>query len=87
MSLQPTACKLAPQPDWLAPLLQHGPQPQLEQLLLQAGCSCQRLRKWPPVTTLACALAYAAHPDQPWQDLWSHLHPDDPAPPCAAAWH
>lgn len=87
MSVQPTPCTSLSQPDWLAPLLQHCPKPQLEQLLQKAGCRCQRRRKLPPITVLACALAYAAHPDQPWQDLWTHLHPDDPAPPCAAAWH
>jgi hypothetical protein len=87
MSVQPTVCPRILQPDWLAPLLQQFPTAQLEQLLLRAGCSCQRHRKWPPVTVLACALAYAAHPEQPWQDLWTHLHPEDPAPPCAAAWH
>jgi hypothetical protein len=87
MSVQPTVCPRILQPGWLAPLLQQFPTAQLEQLLLRAGCSCQRHRKWPPVTVLACALAYAAHPEQPWQDLWTHLHPEDPAPPCAAAWH
>lgn len=87
MSPHSTPATPRPQPDWLQPLLQRLPPPQLEQLLRAAGCRCQRLRKLPPATVLACALAYAAHPDQPWQNLWAHLHPHDPAPPCAAAWH
>ncbi|HWG44297.1 MAG TPA: hypothetical protein VN688_16080, partial [Gemmataceae bacterium] len=66
MSVQPTAPKLIPQPDWLAPLLHQCSQPHLEQLLQKAGCRCQRLRKLPPATILACTLAYQ---ELVWRDI------------------